>query len=162
MAELPPVPRPSDAEVDASARILEREGNFHGWFPKGIPSYDDAGPIERSEFGGGVERILMAATHARMEAAAGRTYPDPDKVDTSQIPAEELEPALKLAREIVAEMIRESPLYQHEVPEILAGYMDAGGMVRAALFAIRLLDKHGGDARSAIGTLPVTQITSDA
>ena len=57
--------RPSDGEIDAAARILEREGLHHHWFPASGPRYDDMGPIEKSEFDGIVEQMLMAAAVVR-------------------------------------------------------------------------------------------------
>lgn len=59
------VGRPSDGEVDAAARILYCAGRHHGWFPEGSAEYDAMDPISKSEFGGLVEEMLMAAAAAR-------------------------------------------------------------------------------------------------
>jgi 3-dehydro-4-phosphotetronate decarboxylase len=61
--------RPTDHEIEAAARVLYEEGRFHHWWPTITKSYDEfAGtdPIGISEFGGIVERILMAASKARL------------------------------------------------------------------------------------------------
>lgn len=57
--------RPSVAEVEAGARVLDREGRFHGWWPKTMASYDDLDSIGKDEFSAIVERILVAAAEAR-------------------------------------------------------------------------------------------------
>jgi hypothetical protein len=58
---------PTDAEVDAAARQLFKEGSFHGWFPKSVPTYDSLDPIGKDEFDAVVERVLVAAAKARGE-----------------------------------------------------------------------------------------------
>jgi 3-dehydro-4-phosphotetronate decarboxylase len=63
------VARPTDDEIDAAARVLYEEGRFHHWWPTGTKSYDDfvaTDPFFISQFGGIVERILMAASKARL------------------------------------------------------------------------------------------------
>ena len=60
--------RPTDLEIEAAARVLYAEGRFHHWWPANAKSYDEfatADPIGMSEFGGIVERVLMAAFRAR-------------------------------------------------------------------------------------------------
>ena len=56
---------PTDAEVDAAARVLDEAGRFHGWWPKTVRRYDELDPIGKSEFGGLVERMLIAAALVR-------------------------------------------------------------------------------------------------
>lgn len=58
---------PTDAEVDAAARVLFSDGDFHGWFPKGL-TYDLLDPIGKNEFDAIVERMLIAAAKARGES----------------------------------------------------------------------------------------------
>jgi 3-dehydro-4-phosphotetronate decarboxylase len=55
---------PSDAEIEAAARVLDREGRFHHWWPDHL-RYDTLDPIGKEEFDAIVERILMAATCAK-------------------------------------------------------------------------------------------------
>jgi hypothetical protein len=60
--------RPTDQEIGAAARALYEEGSSHQWWPTTTKSYDDlvaSDPIAASEFGGIVERVLMAAARAR-------------------------------------------------------------------------------------------------
>jgi len=59
------VTRSSDDEVQAAARVLDREGRFHGWWPKTTAAYDDLDSIGKDEFSAIVERMLMAAAHIR-------------------------------------------------------------------------------------------------
>jgi 3-dehydro-4-phosphotetronate decarboxylase len=62
-------PRPTDDEIEAAARVLYKEGSFHHWWPTFKESYDEfaaSDPIGLSEFGGIVERILLAAAQARL------------------------------------------------------------------------------------------------
>ena len=54
-----------DEVIDAAARVLDAEGRAQGWWSKSVPPYDALGPIEKSEFGGLVERMLRAAKKAR-------------------------------------------------------------------------------------------------
>jgi hypothetical protein len=60
-----PSARPNDAEIDAAARVLDREGRDHGWWPASIATYDELDPIGKDEFGAIVERMLIAAAQAR-------------------------------------------------------------------------------------------------
>ena len=63
--------RPTDAEVEAAARVLDEAGRHHHWWPKTIGTYDEfakTDPIAKSEFEGIVERILMAASEAKRNA----------------------------------------------------------------------------------------------
>jgi hypothetical protein len=60
--------RPTDAEVEAAARILDKEGRHHHWWSKTIRPYDEfatTDPTAKDEFEGIVERILMAASEAK-------------------------------------------------------------------------------------------------
>ena len=59
---------PTDAEVDAAARQLFKEGSFHHWWPQSVKSYDGLDPIAKDEFDAIVERVLVAAAKARGEA----------------------------------------------------------------------------------------------
>jgi hypothetical protein len=59
---------PTDAEVEAAARVLDRAGRHHHWWPKTIKPYDEfakTDPIAKSEFEGLVEQMLMAASAAK-------------------------------------------------------------------------------------------------
>jgi hypothetical protein len=59
---------PTDHEIEAAARVLYEEARFHHWWPEITKSYDEfaaTDPIGVSEFGGIVERILLAASKAR-------------------------------------------------------------------------------------------------
>jgi hypothetical protein len=56
--------QPSQAEIDAAAGILDEAGRHHGWWPSTLPRYADMDPIGKSEFGGIVEKMLMAAAKA--------------------------------------------------------------------------------------------------
>jgi hypothetical protein len=63
--------RPTDHEIDAAARVLYEEACLHRWWPTNTKSYDEfavTDAIGMSEFGGTVERILMAASRARPNA----------------------------------------------------------------------------------------------
>jgi len=56
-------------EVEAAARVLDKEGRFHHWWPAHMKPFDELAatdPIGKSEFDGIVERILMAASKARL------------------------------------------------------------------------------------------------
>jgi len=58
-----------DSEIEAAARVLYDEGRFHHWWPANTKSYDEfvaTDPIGISEFGGIVERILIAASEAKL------------------------------------------------------------------------------------------------
>jgi hypothetical protein len=60
--------RPTDAEVEAAARVLDKAGRHHHWWPKTIKPYDEfakTDPIAKSEFEGIVEQMLMAASAAK-------------------------------------------------------------------------------------------------
>ena len=60
--------RPTDAEVEAAARVLDKAGRHHHWWPKTIKPYDEfakTDPIAKSEFEGIVEQMLMAASQAK-------------------------------------------------------------------------------------------------
>jgi hypothetical protein len=60
--------RPTDAEVEAAARVLDKAGRHHHWWPKTIKPYDEfakTDPIAKSEFEGIVEQMLMAASRAK-------------------------------------------------------------------------------------------------
>lgn len=60
--------RPTDAEVEAAARVLDKAGRHHHWWPKTIKPYDELAktdPIAKSEFEGLVEQMLMAASEAK-------------------------------------------------------------------------------------------------
>ncbi|HEV2674247.1 MAG TPA: hypothetical protein VGV37_06865 [Aliidongia sp.] len=59
------VARSSVDEVQAAARVLDRDGRFHGWWPKTTAAYDDLDPIGKDEFESVVERMLMAAARTR-------------------------------------------------------------------------------------------------
>lgn len=52
--------RPTDAEVEAAARLLFAEGAHHHWWAY-EGGYDDLDPIGKDEFDAIVERVLMAA-----------------------------------------------------------------------------------------------------
>ena len=59
--------RPTDSEVEAAARVLDKEARFHGWWPATAKTYDEIAatdPIGKSEFEGLVERMLIAASQA--------------------------------------------------------------------------------------------------
>jgi len=59
---------PTDAEVEAAARVLDNAGRHHHWWPAHIKPYDEfstTDPIAKSEFEGIVEQILMAASAAK-------------------------------------------------------------------------------------------------
>jgi hypothetical protein len=59
---------PTTNEVEAAARILDREGRFHNWWPLHLKPYDELStvdPIAKEEFDGIVYRILLAASQAR-------------------------------------------------------------------------------------------------
>jgi hypothetical protein len=60
--------RPTLKEIEAAARVLDKEGRDLGWWPRTAKSYDEraAGdPIGKDEFDGIVERMLLAASQAR-------------------------------------------------------------------------------------------------
>jgi hypothetical protein len=60
--------RPTDAEVEAAARVLDKAGRHHHWWPKTIKPHDEfakTDPIAKSEFEGLVEQMLMAASAAK-------------------------------------------------------------------------------------------------
>lgn len=63
--------RPSEEAIRAAGRILDKAGRFHGWFPKGLPTWEETeatDPIGYREFAGLIQQMLDAA-HA---AEAGR------------------------------------------------------------------------------------------
>lgn len=57
--------RPTDQEVEAAARVLDKAGRFHRWWPETAPDYDKLDPIGRNEFEAIVEQMLMAAEAVR-------------------------------------------------------------------------------------------------
>jgi hypothetical protein len=66
--ELSESARPTDAEVEAAARVLDQAGRHHHWWPKTSQPYDEfakTDPIAKSEFEGLVEQMLMAASQAK-------------------------------------------------------------------------------------------------
>lgn len=55
--------------VDAAMEQLESEGRQHGWWPSTYPTISEMkenDPIGYSEFGGLVERILLAAMQEKV------------------------------------------------------------------------------------------------
>ena len=57
-------------EIEAAARVLYEEARFQRWWPEITKSYDEfaaTDPIGLSEFGGIVERILLAASKAMLK-----------------------------------------------------------------------------------------------
>ena len=66
--ELSESARPTGAEVAAAARVLDKAGRHHHWWPKTIKPYDEfarTDPIAKSEFEGIVEQMLLAASQAK-------------------------------------------------------------------------------------------------
>ena len=66
--ELSESTRPTDAEVEAAARVLDNAGRHHHWWPKTIKPYDEFAKtdlIAKSEFEGIVEQMLLAASQAK-------------------------------------------------------------------------------------------------
>jgi hypothetical protein len=62
--------RPTDGEVEAAARVLDKVGRHHQWWPRSIKPYDEfarTDPIAKSEFEGIVEQMLMAASLAKQK-----------------------------------------------------------------------------------------------
>jgi hypothetical protein len=57
--------RPTDAEIEAAARVLHEAGRHHGWFID--RTYEAMDPIGKREFDGIAERILLAARLAKNE-----------------------------------------------------------------------------------------------
>jgi len=57
--------RPSDAEIQAAARVLDRAGRFYNWWPETVPNYDQLDPIGQNEFEAIVGEMLMAAAKAK-------------------------------------------------------------------------------------------------
>lgn len=60
--------RPTDAQVEAAARVLDKAGRHYHWWPKATKPYDEfakTDPIAKSEFEGLVEQMLMAASAAK-------------------------------------------------------------------------------------------------
>jgi 3-dehydro-4-phosphotetronate decarboxylase len=60
--------RPTHSELEAAARVLDKEARLHGWWPATTKSYDEIAatdPIGKSEFEGLVERMLMAASRTK-------------------------------------------------------------------------------------------------
>ena len=55
--------RPTDAQVDAAARVLDFYGRHHGWWPEGVADYDSLDPIGKDEFEAIVEKMLIAASN---------------------------------------------------------------------------------------------------
>jgi hypothetical protein len=57
--------RPTDAEIEAAANVLDSVGRQYKWWPATAPSYKTLDPIGRNEFEAIVEQMLMAAARAR-------------------------------------------------------------------------------------------------
>jgi 3-dehydro-4-phosphotetronate decarboxylase len=60
--------RPTLDEIHAAARVLDKAGRFHHWWPPTVKTYDELATtdlIGRSEFDGIVERMLLAAAMVR-------------------------------------------------------------------------------------------------
>lgn len=57
--------RPTDDEITAAARVLDRAGRFHRWWPETSPAYETLDPIGKNEFEAIVEQMLIAAAKAR-------------------------------------------------------------------------------------------------
>ena len=71
--ELSESARPTDAEVEAAARVLDKAGRHHHWWPETNRPYDEfakTDPIAKSEFEGLVEQMLMAASEAKRNEKA--------------------------------------------------------------------------------------------
>ncbi|KQZ28490.1 hypothetical protein [Caulobacter sp. Root1472] len=62
--------RPSDFELNATARALFAAGMRHGWWPAHLRAYDDLDPIGRDEFNAIVEHVPAVAAKARAEESA--------------------------------------------------------------------------------------------
>jgi len=61
--------RPTVEEVEAAARVLFKAGQFHHWWPGFMKTYDELAatdPIGKDEFDAIVERVLIAASKARL------------------------------------------------------------------------------------------------
>ncbi len=59
---------PTNAEVEAAARVLDRAGRHHHWWPAYTKTYGEVSetdPIGKSEFEGIVEQMLLAASEAK-------------------------------------------------------------------------------------------------
>jgi len=60
--------RPTDAEIEAAARILDKAGRHHHWWPATGKTYDEIAKtdsIGKSDFEGIVEQMLLAAANAK-------------------------------------------------------------------------------------------------
>ncbi|MEQ1810765.1 MAG: hypothetical protein ABL889_12615 [Terricaulis sp.] len=57
--------RPTDEEISAAARVLDKAGRFHRWWPETTPDYEKLDPIGKNEFEAIVEQMLMAAAQVR-------------------------------------------------------------------------------------------------
>jgi len=67
---------PAEADIDAAARVLDRTGRVHGWWPEKSPLYDEMNPIAKSEFGGLVEEMFLAAAGISRTATLSEFLPD--------------------------------------------------------------------------------------
>jgi hypothetical protein len=56
--------RPTAAQVDAAARVLDFYGRHHGWWPSDVADFDNLDPIGKDELGTIAEQILIAASKA--------------------------------------------------------------------------------------------------
>ena len=52
---------PTEADINAAARVLDQAGRVYRWWPEKSPSYDEMDAIGKSEFGGLVEQMFLAA-----------------------------------------------------------------------------------------------------